>query len=55
MYEFEKLDIPSDAEIKSVFIENLMKFRVSLQQYKNAIDMEEVIMLVKHSIYFDMN
>ena len=55
MYEFEKLDVPTDTEIKSVFIENLMKFEVSLQQYKNAIDMEEVTMLVKHSINFGTN
>ena len=35
MYEFQKLDVPSDAEIKSVLYR---KPHESLQQYKNAIE-----------------
>ena len=46
MYQFEKVEIPSDSEEAAVLAEKLMKFGVSLMQYTSAIKVEDVTMYV---------
>lgn len=38
MFEFVKADIPIDKQEKAAFCEKLMKFNVSLSQYKTALE-----------------
>ena len=44
LYEFHKADIPEDSELRLAFLEKLMGLGVSLQQYQNATEMEDVTM-----------
>ena len=44
MYTFEKFAIPEDPESKISFIEKLMKFDVSVQQYQTAYGKDDVTM-----------
>ena len=46
MYEFEKAAISEDPEEKISFSEKLMKFGVSIQQYKVAYEKDNVTMYV---------
>ena len=42
MYECQKASIPENMEMKIDFTEKLMSFGISLQQYQNAVGMDEV-------------
>uniref|UniRef100_A0A1X7U711 Uncharacterized protein n=1 Tax=Amphimedon queenslandica TaxID=400682 RepID=A0A1X7U711_AMPQE len=42
MYEFEKTPVPEDSKNKSIFLEKLFSFCVSLTQYKAANSLEDV-------------
>ena len=44
LYEFEKVDLPSDPEELPAFLEKLLNFGVSLQQFKAAAEMDNVTM-----------
>lgn len=44
MYQFEKAGVPADADEKIRFIDNLMKFGVSIQQYEKAYAMDDITM-----------
>lgn len=42
LYEFHKREVPEDEEEEVEFIEKLMNFKVSLQQYKAALEMDNM-------------
>ena len=44
VYEFHKREIPDDDEEKGKMVTTLMQFKVSLQQYRKAIAMDNVTM-----------
>ena len=44
MYQFEKSGVPADADEHIHFIDNLMKFGVSIQQYEKAYAMDDITM-----------
>ena len=44
MYQFEKASVPADADEKIHFIDSLMKFGVSIQQYQKAFAMDDITM-----------
>ena len=46
MYQFEKVGIPSDPEEGATLAEKLMRFSVSLMQFKSAAEMDDVTMYV---------
>lgn len=46
MYRFQKAAIPDDPEAKAHIAESLFKYGVSIQQYENAYNMDDVTMYV---------
>lgn len=44
MYRFEKAVIPDNPERKISFMENLLKYGVSIQQYQKAYEKDDVTM-----------
>ena len=44
LFEFEKVDVPSDLDQASNLADTLMKFGVSLLQYQAAVEAPEVTM-----------
>ena len=44
MYQFEKAAVPTDADENICFVESLMKFGVSIQQYEKACAMDDITM-----------
>lgn len=44
MYTFEKYAIPEDPEGKMSFVEKLMKYGISIQQYEKAYRKDDVTM-----------
>lgn len=46
MFEFHKAEVPEESEDKTQFVENLMKFGVSIKQYLSAYAMDDVTMYV---------
>lgn len=46
IYQFEKAPIPDDPEDKAQFVESLMEFGISVQQYEKAYGMDDITMYV---------
>ena len=46
MYQFQKKDIPTEPDEKQKFMEALLEFGVSLGQFRESINREDVTMLV---------
>ena len=44
MYRFEKAVIPDNPELKLSFMESLMKYGISIQQYQKAYEKDDVTM-----------
>lgn len=44
LFEFHKKNVPDDDQEKKVMAKNLLKFKVSLQQYTNALMLDNVTM-----------
>ena len=51
LYEFRKAELPSNPEKAAKLAEKLMKFGVSLMQFKAAIEEEDITMYVHWCIY----
>lgn len=44
MYTFEKYAVPEDPDSKICFVDKLTKFGISVQQYKEAYEKEDITM-----------
>ena len=44
MYRFEKAVIPDNPELKLSFMESLMKYGISIQQYEKAYEKDDITM-----------
>ena len=44
MYRFEKAVIPENPELKVSFMENLLKYGISIQEYQKAYEKDDVTM-----------
>lgn len=44
LYELHKCPVPEDPVEKNVFMEKLLEHNVSLRQYSNSLEMEDVTM-----------
>ena len=47
MYQFNKANVPDEAQERTQFMDILVGFGVSLTQYKKAMSMDNVTMQVK--------
>lgn len=54
LYEFHKNDIPTEEDEKLKYCEKLAKFKVSLQQYRAAMDMDRLVYVNAIDNYYNI-